>query len=992
MKQRWGTLQLYLAVVGGLGLLTITVATTAQPEFKSLPVAVIAIVLALCELFQVQLPAGQAMSVSAGVVLAALWHYGLTTTLWGLAFALILVGLYRKTRPLPVLFNIGQLTLSTLVAYWTFVLPGGTRLLFPASTWPYVASVLAYSVANGVLVVRGTSLYRHLGFWQAWLQDAPTFALLVSSSLVISLGTTWAVRAWALSGLFGAAIVVIGQHLVLKLIAFVTQERAARGLLRIASTRNLNREGHSDRVMRYAVLIAEEIGLSREEIRTIRYAALLHDIGLSMINRRIVTKQGGLAREEYKEIKRHSELGARIVARVGVLAPVAALIRHHHERVDGKGYPDGLAAEDIPLGARILTVAEAFDVLTTDGPDRPGLPVEEALAILREEAGAQFDPLVVSSFLAALCREDPCLSAALIQRLFVDLEAEIQSTTIQLREFVTRTKLQDPLWLDFGFSRHVRRGGGTAIPGQAMGLLALHDLGKVINSSLSLERVLEILVFTVYRLLEARCCLLLLDEGRSRLVARTAHGFPRQIIHGLWAECGQGNVGRAWESCRPSLGVKPEPGAANTFETFLASAGVDRLYCVPLLAKARPIGVLVVCGGAEEEFSNEQINLLAVVSSQAALAIDNAKLYTETENRLREISCIKRFTDTVLANVSTGIIVVDRECKVRLVNEAARRLCSDLGFVGDGDRCCQPEMLVEHEALIGPILHTLATGESSSNYPCVIQGPGREMALEVQVTPLPGENGIEGTIVLLRDMTERLRLEEKVRQTERLAAVGELAAGAAHEIRNPLTSIRGFIQLLEPQLKSAQTDSTCVQIILEEISRIDEIIKDLLLMAKPATPRIETCRMEQVVEDSIVLVQNEATARGVSIERDFPPDLVAIRADPRQLRQVFLNLFTNALDAMPAGGVITVCIRVEDGFIRADVKDTGIGIPAEDLKRLFDPFYTTKETGVGLGLSVCHGIIRSHGGRIEVQSSPGQGAVFSVYLPVTGNGGAGVEQ
>jgi len=231
--------------------------------------------------------------------------------------------------------------------------------------------------------------------------------------------------------------------------------------------------------------------------------------------------------------------------------------------------------------------------------------------------------------------------------------------------------------------------------------------------------------------------------------------------------------------------------------------------------------------------------------------------------------------------------------------------------------------------------------------------------------------------ILLKEQRERLR---RMSRADRLATVGELAAGAAHEIRNPLTAVRSSLQYLESKV----TDETAKNLLataLRETSRINEIVSALLAFSRPAEIVRERLDLRETLAESLDLVAYQASRRNIVVVRDFPAPL-AVLGDGAQLKQLFLNLFLNAVEAMPSGGTLRMeGRRDETGKILASVIDTGEGIPDDRLDRIFDPFYTTKPNGTGLGLSICYHIVKTHDGDIEVKSKEGRGTTMLVRFP-----------
>jgi two-component system sensor histidine kinase HydH len=222
---------------------------------------------------------------------------------------------------------------------------------------------------------------------------------------------------------------------------------------------------------------------------------------------------------------------------------------------------------------------------------------------------------------------------------------------------------------------------------------------------------------------------------------------------------------------------------------------------------------------------------------------------------------------------------------------------------------------------------------------------------------------------------------EQIKRADRLSAVGQLAAGLAHELRNPLGSIAGAADILEREPGSEERRREFLGIIRKESRRLDRLLTNLLDFARPRQPRIQAVSIHQIVNQVVALTSHTAQRQGIRIDVDAPP-LAPLRGDPEQLQQVILNLTLNAIQAMPGGGRITLSARREGASFAIRVTDEGEGIPAENLDRIFDPFYTTKESGTGLGLAVAHQIVTQHGGRIEVARNPNRGVTFTVRLPV----------
>jgi signal transduction histidine kinase len=245
-----------------------------------------------------------------------------------------------------------------------------------------------------------------------------------------------------------------------------------------------------------------------------------------------------------------------------------------------------------------------------------------------------------------------------------------------------------------------------------------------------------------------------------------------------------------------------------------------------------------------------------------------------------------------------------------------------------------------------------------------------------------GEDGeLHGYMRLIQDVTEMKKMEEQMSNSEKLASIGRLAAGIAHEIGNPLTSIFSFVQILR-EIEHDEFKKESLQTIHFHINRISEILKQLSGFTKMPLGEAKECQVNDVIETSINLIQYDKKAREITMKKDLASQLPAVTADCNQLSQVFVNLILNAIDAMPQGGVLTVRSRVSGDDIVIQFEDSGVGIPPEDLIKIFDPFYTTKEKGTGLGLAVSYNIVKKMNGTLTVESEVGQGTTFTVSLPV----------
>ena len=359
----------------------------------------------------------------------------------------------------------------------------------------------------------------------------------------------------------------------------------------------------------------------------------------------------------------------------------------------------------------------------------------------------------------------------------------------------------------------------------------------------------------------------------------------------------------------------------------------------------------------------------------AALASYLAEQVRSTRERLtlreHDYLALEILHESIVRSVAAGIVTTDRFGRITYVNPAAQRLGDLLpkSVLGDLVERHFPELegRLQQER---PIERFEAEHATSG---------GARRRLGFTLAPLVDSAGTNhGWIVSFEDLTDFRAMEEMVRRSERLAAIGGMAAGLAHEIRNPLASMTGSIQLLAENKVFAEDDRRLMGIVLREADRLDGLVTDFLQFARPAPLQARAIDLAEVIASTLELFRNDPTKRHVRLEEQVEAPL-RLLGDPGQLGQVLWNLLANAAEATSGGGTISVRASCQDdtGVVLV-VEDDGEGISSEDLPRVFDPFFTTKERGTGLGLATVHSIIQAHSGEIAVSSRPGEGTTFKI--------------
>jgi PAS domain S-box-containing protein len=505
---------------------------------------------------------------------------------------------------------------------------------------------------------------------------------------------------------------------------------------------------------------------------------------------------------------------------------------------------------------------------------------------------------------------------------------------------------------------------------------ALVRLSEDLNADLDLERTSERLLEGVGAALGLReMALFLPGEGgdftpfRARGVPRIGEGRPRVAAgSALLARLAQGQP----------VDVDAAPGDEGVGASSLA-------WFFPCRVKGEVIAILGV-GRKDglDPLNSEEVDTLKALAAQAATAIMNGRLFRSLHEKAEELRGLKEYNENIIESVDSGIVVLDLESRVVRWNRAMEALFGrarhdvlgrplDAVFPGSFLEALRGALVLGHDEDVAHIykLHLPAVD-------------GRSLMVNVSVAPFqasPGER--HGTILILDDVTARVRLEEQLQHAEKMASVGLLAAGVAHEVNTPLAGISSYTQLLRGQLEETDPRQQVLEKIERQSFRAAKIINSLLNFSRSSGTEFDRVDVNKVLGDVLSLVEHQLTGSKIRVRRELAPGLLPIRGNENRIQQVFFNLILNARDAMPSGGWLTLRTYADADTVVAEIADTGHGIRREHIRRIYDPFFTTKGIGrgTGLGLSVSYGIVQEHGGAIFVDSTPGQGTTFQVALP-----------
>src|SRR5712671_5744319 len=531
------------------------------------------------------------------------------------------------------------------------------------------------------------------------------------------------------------------------------------------------------------------------------------------------------------------------------------------------------------------------------------------------------------------------------------------------------------LWRRLMRSEQERRRAADELNRRLSELFSLQELSYVLSDSLELDRIVEQVVRYAVRFLDAQGALLALlgDAPSDPLQVAAAEGtlapLRGQKVHGEDAGLLARSTGREHLELIRNSGAEP----TEIVKGFHAAAAA----AVPLRAHGVVIGTLIITDPREGVFVPEDIRLLSTLATHAAVVIGNARFF-EMVRRAKEQ------WETAFDALSEGIAVVDEEGRVRRSNRALASLLNmplpnvvgtPLGEALLG----KPNALVELLA---------ATRRGDRPAPLVARSERLRRALRVNVARIPGATTEQSIVVMVEDVTEQQALETQLVQSEKLAAVGQLVSGVAHELNNPLTSIAGLSEFLLEQKELGKKDRGHLQVIQEQAERAGRIVRNLLTFARKGAAERIPVDLNDVIRRTLSLTSYDLKLKDIQVERELSGALPDVFGDRHGLQQVVLNLVTNAAHAVAENPrdrprEITVSTWF-DGQVHLRVADSGPGISDETAQSVFTPFFTTKEPGkgTGLGLSITYSIVESHGGQITLEPrGPRGGAAFRVDLP-----------
>ncbi|MEG6615570.1 ATP-binding protein [Peptococcaceae bacterium 1198_IL3148] len=352
---------------------------------------------------------------------------------------------------------------------------------------------------------------------------------------------------------------------------------------------------------------------------------------------------------------------------------------------------------------------------------------------------------------------------------------------------------------------------------------------------------------------------------------------------------------------------------------------------------------------------------------------------TDGINKLVDkVADTKNLIDEVLSNLPVAVLVFDGEGNIVMCNPTARCLFQC-------QRCDNNRHSQQKKCPYKLLEWTITTGKPIRNYDYYLDlsdGEKKHLIINTEILYDTNESCVN-VLLTATDITTRQQMWDQIQQTEKISMISELAAGVAHEIKNPLTSARGLLQLINNRFREDDVARQHIVVALESLDRINVIINEMEQLSLSTRDNLTFSQLEHLLEDISILLDGEAVCHNVTIIRNYQPNLPLAVLDVNQMKQVFLNLALNAINAMPTGGVLTINVSFHQDSNEFEINfcDNGVGMTKEEIQKIFNPFYSSCANNTGLGLTVCYQTIKSHGGRISVQSKSGEGSNFTIYLP-----------
>lgn len=579
--------------------------------------------------------------------------------------------------------------------------------------------------------------------------------------------------------------------------------------------------------------------------------------------------------------------------------------------------------------------------------------------------------------------------------VFLAVGKDLSTTEITLRAIIAIVAMAAIVMLSEPLKNFLQDRANRFFYGEKYDLRqGLLDFGRTLSATTAMEPLMDALTERLQQVLDVEKIAVMVDDPKaagSFHVARS-HGLsgdfsiPHDFKKKLRAKAAETGVvradqlgtltGEAVETNGNGNGNRPRPSELH--------------YFVPCVVRSRMVAVIGL-GRAKDGslLSSEDLGILRALSGYIAVAIENSRLYQEQQEHVRELALLKEFNESIVDSVNVGLIAVDESGLITRCNSTFEEM---MGLSRDSAVGRLVEDIFD-EGFAENLLNILGKSrwhltEIRNAYKLrAYNASGSLLTLNVAVAPLRSISTEQtGAIVVLENVTSRVKLEESLQQSEKLSSIGLLAAGVAHEVNTPLTGVSSYTQMLLGMIPDTDPKHALLEKMQRQTERASNIVGNLLNFSRTGNA-VEWFDIDinKLLDDTIQLLEPQLRKSNVEIIKDYSDLPVIVSGNGGKLQQIFTNLILNARDAILDGGTITLTTSVNGGEVVANVTDTGIGIAEDDLQKIFDPFFTTKGVGngTGLGLAVSYGIVQEHSGSIEAASN-GTGTTFTVKFPEAG--------
>jgi PAS domain S-box-containing protein len=588
------------------------------------------------------------------------------------------------------------------------------------------------------------------------------------------------------------------------------------------------------------------------------------------------------------------------------------------------------------------------------------------------------------------------IGAVALGLVFLAVGNNLSTTEITLRALIAVVAMGGIILLSEPLKKYLQERADRFFYGERYDLRqGLLDFGRTLSGTTALDPLLEALIDRLKQVLDVQKLAVFIEDekavGKYKLAKSSgiseSYTVPadfRQMIRQKSAEKG---VVRADEFDLPENDQQHVNGNGNGDRRTILRQELH--YFVPCVVRGKMVAVIGLGRASDGSLlSSEDLEILKTVSGYIGVAVENSRLYSEQQQYTEELALLKEFNESIVESINVGLIAVDEEGAITRCNTTFEEM-----------------MNMSRDEVVGNFVENVFDDSFARNLDNILgkskwhlteirnayklhtyDAAGRSLILNVAVAPLRSvSNQQTGAIIVLENVSSRVKLEETLQQSEKLSSIGLLAAGVAHEVNTPLTGVSSYTQMLMGMIPETDPKHALLQKMQRQTDRASNIVGNLLNFSRTGNATEFTeIDVNKLLNDTLQLLEPQMRKSNIVISKNYSEHSPQILGNSGKLQQVFTNLILNARDAIIGGGSISLTtVTTEKGEVIINVTDTGEGIPAENLKKVFDPFFTTKGVGngTGLGLAVSYGIVQEHGGSIEAFSANGDGTTFRLIFP-----------